>query len=144
MTNKAPLSWTSKGKRQQFFSDPAIDHMAAITLSLASEFWSLRERVYVLESLAEQSGTFSKSVVEDYELNDAERTELDGLATGIHGAALVRPARRTRGRQGEERSAIATSGKSVNTPETETSKARACHRWRGLSAHFGSWSVRKV
>lgn len=53
--------------------------MAAITLSLASEFWSLRERVYVLESLAEQSGSFSKSAVEGYELTVVERTELDGL-----------------------------------------------------------------
>lgn len=79
MSEKPPLSWTSKGKRQQFFSDPAIDHMAAITLSLASEFWSLRERVYVLETLAEQSGTFSRSAVESYELSETERSELDHL-----------------------------------------------------------------
>lgn len=79
VSEKKPLSWTSKGKRQQFFSDPAIDHMAAIVMSLASEFWSLRERVYVLETLAEQSGSFTRSDVERYELSTAQRSELDGL-----------------------------------------------------------------
>ena len=68
--------WTTKGKRSVFFEDPAVDHLMSMVLALGSDLWSLRERVYVLESVAESKGILLSEDVEGFELTQAQQQEL--------------------------------------------------------------------
>ena len=71
--------WTSKGKRSVFFDDPAVDHLMSMVLALGSDLWSLRERVYVLESVAESKGLFLHDDVEKFTLTEEQEAELSSL-----------------------------------------------------------------
>ena len=71
--------WTSKGKRSVFFDDPAVDHLMSMVLALGSDLWSLRERVYVLESVAESKGLFLHDDVEEFTLTEEQEAELRSL-----------------------------------------------------------------
>ena len=68
--------WTAKGKRPRFFDDPAVDHVISMLLALAGEVWSLRERVHVIEKVAEEHGVPLPSAVEGYQLTPAELATL--------------------------------------------------------------------
>jgi hypothetical protein len=66
------ISRTAKGERPQNFSDPAIDKVLGITLSLASELSVLRERLDTLERLVEKQGVVSRAAIEAFEPTPAE------------------------------------------------------------------------
>ena len=68
--------WTVKGKRSTFFDDPAIDHVVSMLLALSSEVWSLRERVAVIEKVADAKGLDLSAAVESYQLSDEEKASL--------------------------------------------------------------------
>lgn len=68
--------WTVKGKRSTFFNDPAIDHVVSMLLALSSEVWSLRERVFVIEKVADEQGLNMQAAVEAYQLNADEKQSL--------------------------------------------------------------------
>ena len=68
--------WTVKGKRSTFFDDPAIDHVVSMLMALSSEVWSLRERVFVIEKVAEESGLKMSEAVEAYQLSGEEKAAL--------------------------------------------------------------------
>ena len=68
--------WTVKGKRSTFFDDPAIDHVVSMLMALSSEVWSLRERVFVIEKVAEENGLKMSEAVEAYQLNGEEKAAL--------------------------------------------------------------------
>lgn len=104
--NKTPaqdvrIPHTAKGERPQNFSDPAIEKVLGIALSLASELSVLRDRLETIERLIEHHGVFPRSAVDSYELSPEElkeraerraqylsrvlqaaRRELDELASG--------------------------------------------------------------
>ena len=69
--------WTTKGKRSTFFDDPAIDHVISMVLALSSEVWSLRERVFVIEKVAEDNGLNMSAAVEAYDLSNEDRESLN-------------------------------------------------------------------
>ncbi len=69
------ISRTAKGERPENFSDPAIDKLVGITLSLASELSVLRERVDTLERLIERHGILKRSDIDGFEPSEAERAE---------------------------------------------------------------------
>jgi hypothetical protein len=68
--------WSFKGKRATFFDDPAIDHVVAMLLALSSEVWSLRERVFVIEKVADESGLDLSAAVEAYQLSGDQQAAL--------------------------------------------------------------------
>ena len=73
------VQWTTKGKRSEFFDDPAVDHLMSMVLALGSDLWSLRERVYVLESVAESKGLMLQDDIESYELSETQQAELSRM-----------------------------------------------------------------
>ena len=68
-TNGAPavrLARIPKGRKPQYFSDPAIDKLLSMTMTLAAELSVARDRIDTLERLIERSGLFSARDVDDY------------------------------------------------------------------------------
>ena len=69
------ISRTAKGERPQNFSDPAIDKVIGIALSLASELSVVRERLDTLERLLEKKGLLERAAIEAFEPAPAEKAE---------------------------------------------------------------------
>jgi hypothetical protein len=69
------ISRTAKGERPRNFSDPAIEKVLGIALSLASEVSVLRDRLDTLERLIERHGLFARAAIDDYEPSMAETAE---------------------------------------------------------------------
>jgi hypothetical protein len=75
-TPPVKLPRVSKGKRPQFFDDPAIDQMMTFILELATELSVVYDRVDTIERLLDKKGTISRQDVENYrpdEKIEAER-----------------------------------------------------------------------
>lgn len=71
------LPRVSKGKRPQFFDDPAVDQMMTFLLELMTEVSVLRERMDTVERLLDTKGTVSRAEIEAYRADaavEAERT----------------------------------------------------------------------
>lgn len=66
----APMPRTAKGKRPQFFADPAMDHMLAMILELSAELSATRERLASLESLMATKGVMADGELEGYQVPD--------------------------------------------------------------------------
>lgn len=69
------ISRTAKGERPQNFSDPAIDKVLGIALSLASELSVVRDRLDALERLIEKQGLLPRSAVDGFEPTAEEKAE---------------------------------------------------------------------
>jgi hypothetical protein len=63
----ARASAKAKGKRPQYFEDPAIDRMLSITMALVAEVSVLRERLDTVERLLESKGHINRQDIERYE-----------------------------------------------------------------------------
>ena len=64
MSDKPILARTAKGKKPQYFSDPAIDKLLAMVLTLAGELSVTRERLDTVERLLEQQGVFQQDEID--------------------------------------------------------------------------------
>lgn len=71
----AKLKRTAKGKRPQYFADPATDKLLSITLTLAGELSVLRERVDTLERLLERDGAVSREQIDQYQPDERAAAE---------------------------------------------------------------------
>jgi hypothetical protein len=69
------ISRTAKGKKPRYFSDPAIDKLLSITLSLVEELSVTRERLDTLERLLEKEGSVTKDKINNYIADDNEALE---------------------------------------------------------------------
>jgi polyhydroxyalkanoate synthesis regulator phasin len=56
----------AKGKRPQYFEDPAVERMLSILMAVAGEVAVLRERLDTVERLLAAKGTISRSDIERY------------------------------------------------------------------------------
>ena len=77
-SNTAPvvkLPRRAKGKRPQFFDDPAIDQMMTFILELATEVSVVYDRLDTVERLLDQKGTISRADIEAYRPNDTIESE---------------------------------------------------------------------
>ena len=70
----------AKGKRPDFFEDPALDRLYSVVFALAAEVSALRERQDTVERLLEAKGSLSREDIEAY-VPDREAGEERGLAT---------------------------------------------------------------
>jgi hypothetical protein len=66
---------TAKGERPQNFSDPAIEKVLGIALSLASEVSVLRDRLDTIERLMDSRGVLPRAAIDSYEPSAAEMAE---------------------------------------------------------------------
>lgn len=56
----------AKGKRPQYFDDPAIDRTLSIVMAIAGEVAVLRERLDTVERLLDAKGSISRADIEAY------------------------------------------------------------------------------
>ena len=76
MSEKNPqLRRTAKGRRPQYFDDPAVDHLHNMVLSLVEELSVTRDRADALERLLEQSGMLDSTQLDEYEADDVAAAE---------------------------------------------------------------------
>ena len=73
MKENERIARVAKGKRPRYFSDPAIDKLHAIVMSLIGELSVTRDRLDALERLLEEQGTLSRGDLESFQPDpDAE------------------------------------------------------------------------
>ena len=68
----------SKGKRPQYFSDPATDKLLFMVLTLIGELSVTRDRLDTVERLLEENSTLEREKIENYVPSDeisAQREE---------------------------------------------------------------------
>ena len=70
--NEIKLPRTAKGKRPQYFSDPAIDKLLAIVVTLVGEVSVLRDRLDSVERLIERNNVFSQKDLDEFEPTEEE------------------------------------------------------------------------
>ena len=73
---RKPMRRTIRGGRPFFFSDPAIDKVLNMTITLASEVWALRERLSALEGVQVRQGSLSATDIDDYEFTPEQEQRL--------------------------------------------------------------------
>ena len=69
------LPRVAKGKRPQFFNDPAIDQMMTFIIELSAEVSVVYDRLDTVERLLDTKGTISRSDIENYRAPDTVETE---------------------------------------------------------------------
>ena len=79
----------AKGKRPEYFDDPALDRLYSVVFALAAEVSALRERQDTIERLLDAKGTLRREDIESYE-PDREAGEERGLATRAYVARIMR------------------------------------------------------
>jgi predicted nucleic acid-binding Zn-ribbon protein len=90
-----PFDWVSasgrkaKGRRPDYFEDPALDRLYSTVFALAAEVSALRERQDTVERLLDAKGTISREDIEAYE-PDRTAAEERGLSTRAYIARIMR------------------------------------------------------
>ncbi|MEL6878383.1 MAG: hypothetical protein AAGL68_09840 [Pseudomonadota bacterium] len=79
----------AKGKRPEYFEDPALDRLYSTVFALAAEVSALRERQDTVERLLDEKGTINRADIEAYEPDRAAGEER-GLATRAYVARIMR------------------------------------------------------
>ena len=69
---------TVKGKRPDFFDEPGVDYLMAMTTTLIQEVAVLRDRVDLIERVAEAKGVILRDEVESFELDETALIEREG------------------------------------------------------------------
>jgi hypothetical protein len=69
---KLRLPRAAKGKRAQFYQDPAIDQLLGIAVAMAAELSVAFERMHTLERVLAKHGHLDHTELENYEPDDEE------------------------------------------------------------------------
>lgn len=77
MTAAVQLQKKAQGDRPQYFDDPAIDKVLAITLALAGETAVMRDRMDTIERLLEAGQPVTRAAIDAYLPGEAVRVERD-------------------------------------------------------------------
>ena len=89
------LDWVSlaakraKGKRPDYFDDPALDRLYSVVFALAAEVSVLRERQDTVERLLDAKGTLNREDIERYE-PDRDAGQERALATRAYVSRVMR------------------------------------------------------
>ena len=67
---KPNLPKTVRGKRPQFFDNRSVDYVMGITLALAEEVSAMRDRLDLIERVADKKGIILAKEIEDYHFDD--------------------------------------------------------------------------
>jgi len=79
----------AKGRRPQYFDEPALDRLYSTVFALAAEVSSLRERQDTIERLLDEKGTLNREDIESY-VPSREAGEERGAATRAYIARIMR------------------------------------------------------
>ena len=63
---RTPMPRAAKGKRPQYFEDPAVDKLHLMVMALIEELSVTRDRLDTVERLIERHGLFQVEEIEDY------------------------------------------------------------------------------
>ena len=66
---------TAKGKRPQYFDDPALDQLHATLLAVTAELSVLHDRFDLIERVLETKGVVTRADIESFPLDDQAHTE---------------------------------------------------------------------
>ena len=77
MTDKPKIETPrpAKGKRPQYFDDPAVDQLHATLLAVTAELSVLRDRFDLIERVLDTKGVVSREDIEAFELDEQAHTE---------------------------------------------------------------------
>jgi len=67
-TKKIKLPRTAKGKKPQYFSDPTIDKLLSMVLTLMGELSVTRDRLDTVERLIEANKLFKQDEIDSYDI----------------------------------------------------------------------------
>ncbi|MFC3581165.1 hypothetical protein [Sphingomonas hylomeconis] len=90
-----PLDWIAlagkraKGKRPDYFDDPAVDRLLSIVMALVGEVSVQRQRGDTLERLLEAKGIVAREDIESF-VPDRAAAEERGVATKAYIARVMR------------------------------------------------------
>ncbi|MEL6540517.1 MAG: hypothetical protein AAFP79_07175 [Pseudomonadota bacterium] len=79
----------AKGKRPEYFDEPAVDRLYSVVFAMAAELSALRERQDTVERLLDAKGTISREDIESYK-PDRQAGEERGLATRAYISRIMR------------------------------------------------------
>lgn len=79
----------AKGRRPDYFDNPALDRLYSLTLAMAAELSATRERLDTIERLLEAGGAVSREQIENY-TPDAASARERGEATRAYVARIMR------------------------------------------------------
>lgn len=79
----------AKGKRPEYFDEPALDRLYSVVFAMAAEVSALRERQDTVERLLDAKGTISREDIEAY-VPDRQAGEERGLATRAYISRIMR------------------------------------------------------
>ncbi len=77
MTDTPPVQTPrpAKGRRPQYFDDPALDQLHATLLAVTAELSVLHDRFDLIERVLETKGVVTRADIESFPLDDAARAE---------------------------------------------------------------------
>ena len=75
--NRPRIARVAKGKRPQYFSDPATDKLLWMTMSLMEELSVTRDRLDAVERVLEGKKALRRRDIDDFKPNAAARVERD-------------------------------------------------------------------
>ncbi len=78
-----PLARTAKGRKPQYFADPATDKLLSMVLALTQELSVARDRIDTLERLLDRAGVLSAQTVDDYLPTADEAAARSALRAGM-------------------------------------------------------------
>ncbi len=75
------LPLAAAGRRQAFFKADGVDQLVSMVLELATELWTLRQRLYIAERAIEGQSRPLPELIEAYRLSPLEHAELEKMRT---------------------------------------------------------------
>ncbi len=78
-----PLARAAKGRKPQYFADPATDKLLSMVLALTQELSVARDRIDTLERLLDRAGVLDAQAVEDYLPTAEEAAARSALRAGM-------------------------------------------------------------
>ncbi len=76
MSERKPMPRTIRGGRSYFFQDPATDKVLNMVVTLASEVWTLRERLAAMEAIGVRQGALSAGELDEFEFTPEQDARL--------------------------------------------------------------------
>ena len=74
--SRQPMRRTIRGGRPYFFADPAIDKVLNMVVVLASEVWTLRERLMAMEAIQVTRGGLKTGEIDRFEFKPDDEANL--------------------------------------------------------------------
>jgi hypothetical protein len=78
-----PLARAAKGRRPQYFADPATDKLLSMVLALTQELSVARDRIDTLERLLDRAGVLAARTVDEYLPTPEEAAARSTLRAGM-------------------------------------------------------------